>query len=258
MTVYRVWLELSAGVFTDVTADVITGGGRAISGKRGCSQGGPTDLTADIGTLEWWLRNDARPGKPQGYYSPYHASVRAGFKRGIGVKLLADTTPVWRGTIRKISPTSGQFGEQQTYCFASDVVEDFSDTNVKSLAPQVGQTEVQLMQAVIAALPANAQPSATSYNTALDTYDYAFYEMGGDAPSARALLDNVMQNNRGRLFIAGDGTLTYLNRHTLSQKTSSFTLTNSFQGIVVADGLESVYNRIQITQHPKRPTAAGL
>lgn len=256
-TVYRVWLELSAGVFTDVTADVITSG-RSISGKRGSSQGGPTDLTADIGTLEFWLRNDAQHGKPQGYYSPYHASVRVGFKRGIGVKLFADTTIMWRGTIRKISPTSGPNNEQQTYCYATDVVEDLADTNVKSLSPQIGKTEVELMQAVIAAIPANAQPSATSYDAALDTYDYAFYETGGNAPSAMSLLDTITQNDRGRLFVSADGTLTYLNRHTLSQRTSSFTMNNLFQDIVVADGLDNTFNRIQITQHPKRPTSAGL
>ena len=263
MTVYRVWLELSAGAFTDVTADVVTSGSRAISGKRGSGQSSPTDLTAEIGTLEFWLRNDARPGKPQGYYSPYHAACRAGFKRGIGVKLIAvkadaTTWPMWRGTIRKISPTSGKNGEQQTYCYATDVMENLTDTNVKSMMQQIGKTEVELTQAIIAAVPASARPVATSYDTALDVYDYAFYDMGGDTPSARFLLDSVMQNARGRLYVAGDGTLTYVNRHTLSGRASVATFNDAFQGIVVDDGLENTFNRIQITQHPKRPTAAGL
>lgn len=261
--VYHVWLELSAGVFTDVTADVITSG-RSISGKRGNGRGGPTDLMADIGTLEFWLRNDdENSAHTRGYYSPYHASVRTGFKRGIGVKVIAVTLDhashsVWRGKIRKILPTSGRNNDQQTYCYASDAQEDFADTNVKSLAPQVGQNEVTLIQQVIAAMPVDARPSSTSYDTPVDVYDYAFYDFGGGTPSVLTLLNTLIQNNRGRLFVAADGALTYANRHTLSRRSSALTLDNTFQNIEIADGLDNAFNRVQIVQHPKRPTALGL
>ncbi len=261
--IYRVYITLPPFGPTDITNDVITSGGRAISWKRGSSSGGPKNLMADIGTMEFWLRNDARPGKPKGYYSPYHAACLPGFTRGITVELIAVTTsgtpyPLWKGTIRKISPLSGQYGMQQTYCYASDAMDDFADSNAKTLTAQIGKTEVELLQAVIATLPISAQPTATSYGTALDVYDYAFYDMGGKPPSVRSLLDQIMQNARGRLFIAGDGTLTYVNRHSLSSRTSAFTFNNTFQDIVVADDLQDVFNRVQITQHPKRPTAAGL
>lgn len=70
-TIYRIYHELVPNEWTDVTADVITGG-RSISYKRGNMSGGPTDLVSDIGTLEYWLRNDDENSvNTRSYYSPY-------------------------------------------------------------------------------------------------------------------------------------------------------------------------------------------
>lgn len=263
---YHVWLELAPAFFTDVTDDVIVNENRKITGQRGISIGTPVSLLADVGTMEFWLRNDSRNGHASGYYSPYNAACRAGFARGIGVKLIAvidpsgaaTQVPMWRGKVRKISPISGPNNALQTYCYCSDVMEDLTDTNVKSLSPQIGKTEVELFQAIFAAMPSDARPIAVSYDTALDTYDYSFYEFGGNAPSAKALLDTVLQNCRGRGFVAADGTWTSVNRHSLSMAASSYSMVGTFQDITVEDGLDNTFNRVQITQHPKRPTAAQL
>jgi hypothetical protein len=69
------------GVWTDVTRDVLLG---SLGADYGFSGNAPTDALASSGTMRYALRNDARnSGQTAGWYSPYHANVRPGWKAGI-------------------------------------------------------------------------------------------------------------------------------------------------------------------------------
>jgi hypothetical protein len=82
MVTVVVEVQLSADVWTDLSADL-----NAVSGLRahyGLTGNRPLDLVAGTGECEFWLKNHAgNSAATQGYYSPLHASVRAGWTVGI-------------------------------------------------------------------------------------------------------------------------------------------------------------------------------
>lgn len=68
-----------SGVWTDVSSHVVAPKGMKI--RYGINGNSPKDCVADSGSFEFTMNNmaDNATGKPQGYYSPYHASVRTGW-----------------------------------------------------------------------------------------------------------------------------------------------------------------------------------
>lgn len=82
----RVEAELTAGVWTDLGADVL-----AVTPLRlryGIDGHGPQDRMAGPGELSCVLRNDAgNSGGVVGYYSPAHTSCRSGWGFGVGLRV---------------------------------------------------------------------------------------------------------------------------------------------------------------------------
>ncbi len=79
-------LELSPGVWTDVTHDVLQAPG--ISGKQGMPDNAPTTRVAEPGTFSFTLRNDEScTAGINNYYTPGNVNCIAGFKSGIAVRL---------------------------------------------------------------------------------------------------------------------------------------------------------------------------
>src|ERR1051325_8992003 len=210
----RVEVQLSPGVWTDITGDVLVE--TEIRWSRGIRGSGPTDRVASTGTLECSLRNDADPktGRLKGWYSPNHPNVRAGWMHDIPIRLvgryLGVDRPIWRGRIRTIDPTPGDTPNRVSV-LAQDSFGDFAETKVREIPAQVDVTEVDLIQAVIDALPTENQPVATSFDAALDSYPFAFDNVGAGTV-ALGLLSDAMISAYGRLFQAADGRLRYINR----------------------------------------------
>lgn len=255
-----VQLQFTPGVWTSVTNDVISEAG--IRWTRGIVGNSPADRVAQTGLLEFTLRNDAgNSGGIAGWYSPNKATVRPGFTFGIPVRVLANAgggdIPQWRGKLRTIDPDPGVAGPRRTHCTAQDCMGDLADADVRSIPPQVGQTEVQLLTAVLAALPTDSQPVATSLDTALDLYPYAFDDIAGGG-KALDLINRVITSAQGFVYPQADGTFRYENRHTTFLRSSIFTLTDTaLTGLVVPSSLGNVYNRVRVTTHPKT-TKAGV
>jgi len=76
--VYAVWAYLNS-VWTDITADVITG---SVAGRDGFATNSPVDRVADVGEFSFTLKNFT------GKYSPGHASALSGWHVGIPVKIV--------------------------------------------------------------------------------------------------------------------------------------------------------------------------
>lgn len=259
LTAAQIQQHYVSSMWTNVRKDVVAEPG--IRFWRGNTRNGPKDRTSDAGGLEFSLRNDDRnTGMRQGYYSPLHANCRTGFKEGIAVRVVASLASVsyqiWTGTLRTIDPEPGKARGQRTHCTAQDVFGGLSETEARSIAPQVSQTETALITAVIGALPLEARPFATSLDTAVDTYPYAFDQMG-DGAIALGLLDDIAINSLGFIYSTGNGTLVYENRHTRALKDSVFTLDGDRDGdaIVVPNSLEGTYNRVRVIIHPKSQSA---
>ena len=263
LTASQVLNHYLAGAWTDVSADVVAEEG--VRWKRGMTSNAPGDCVAGTGTLEFSLRNDElNSGATAGWYSPASAACRPGFTFGIPVRLVANDgtdRPQWRGRLRTILPDPGIYGTRRTHCTAQDCVGDLAETDVRSIAPQINKTEVQLLTALIAALPAESQPPATSFDAALDTYPYAFDDIGGGTTAMDAA-KRVVASAQGLLYAKADGTLRYDNRHTAALKTSSFTFTDALlkrdDGLSVPSSLANVFNRVRVTIHPKTVDLASV
>lgn len=248
--------------WVDVTADVYLMPGDTSAWNRGIKSNRPEDHVADTGLLNFALDNSAtNSGATQGWYSPSHPSCRAGFTFGIKVRVVGVWDgvdyPLWRGKLRAILPEPGQYGTKRTLCTAHDTMGDLYEADLISIAPQANKTEVQLLQAIVATLPSEAAPPATSYDVALDTYQYAFDDIGGGGIKALTAGSNVVLSAQGWWYAKADGTLKYENRHTITTKTSSFTFDNTMHGLVVPSDLSNVFNRIRVTVHPRTIDAAA-
>ena len=259
---FRIDVQLTAGVWTSVRNDLSAAS--PMSCRRGMSGGGPLDNVARPGTLEFALKNWADSGgsRLQGWYSPNHANVRTGFTFGIPVRLVATYSgsdyPLWRGRLRTIEPMPGQYGAQRVRCVAQDFMSDLSETEV-DVEIQISQTEVQCLQAIIAALPSDAQPAATSYDTALETFPWALDNMASGAQATTGVIA-VTDSCQGQVFVTADGTFKYVNRHTWAAVVSDFTFTEAMldadDGIAVPTDLSGVWNDVTGVAHPKTVVAS--
>lgn len=259
----RVDAMLDGATWTSLRSDLAAG--ERFAWSRGKGGSGPLDLVATTGTCEFGLKNFAELGsiRPNGWYSPNHASVRAGWTFGIAIRVVAsyggtDYT-LWRGKLRKIEPVPGVRGSRVVRCLATDFMDDLANTEVADVDPQVNQTEVQCLQAIIAALPSDAQPPATSYDTALETFPYALDNVSRGVQGMTAVVD-VADSCQGHLYVSKDGTFTYTNRHTWSTAVSDFTFVATDlerdDGLVVPSDLANVFNDVTAVAHPKTLVAS--
>jgi len=84
---YRIEIQLTDGVWTDVTSDVMD----AITGNMGIGGVTPLDRVAFTGQMQFILRNDAGcSGGLANYYTPGHPNCRATFQTGCKVRLVID------------------------------------------------------------------------------------------------------------------------------------------------------------------------
>lgn len=256
----RVLAHYAATQWTDVTDDVDPKAGLSLT--YGTTGTGPSDRLANIGTLEFTLDNSRRNSAGlRGYYSPHHANCRAGFTFDIPVRVqmvYASTTYTrfW-GRLAVIDPEPGQFLDQKTPCLAYDYVFTLVDTDIRAVDAQASKTEVELLSAVFEALPHTAQPMAIDFDTAVDTYPYAFHDLAGGRKAA-TVLDKVLRSAWGDGFVHGDGTFRYRNRQTNASASIALTLTDQhLLQLTSPNSRSDVFNLIRVTVHPKDVDAAA-
>lgn len=253
----RVDAQLSASVWTSLRSDLSAAD--RISFRRGSSAGGPHDNTARTGVCEFSLKNWADVGgsRLQGWYSPNHANVRSGWTFNIAIRVVATYASIdrtlWRGRLRTIEPIPGQYGQQRVRCVAHDFMGDLAETEV-NVATQIDKTEVQCLQALIAALPSAVQPVATSYDAALEVFPFALDNVASGVSALTGVID-VNDSAQGRIHVSKDGTFTYTNRQTWATKTSDYTFTelelDREDGIAVPSDRGGIYNHVSAVAHPK-------
>lgn len=251
-------VQLTPGVWTALSADVV--GAMGVHLRYGINGNGPMDCLADEGEATFSLRNDAHnSGSTQGWYSPVHASKRAGWNYGIPIKVeftySAVTYTKFRGKIRECRPMPGTGRGERCDVVAYDYMADLMDADVRQVDVQVAKTEAELLTTLLDSLPTDAQPVARDFDAGVDTYPYAFDNLGGGAKAA-GLAKDVVASAYGLGFFKGDGTFCYRNRHTRSTGTSAATFTNTMHGLVVPSSLDKVYNRVRATIHKKTVSAS--
>lgn len=243
----------------DLSTDILGATGARL--KYGINGNGPLDRVAGTGELHWTLKNDSRNSASlQGYYSPSHTNVRAGWSFGKYVRAIFTYEGVeyikFTGKVRSIAPDAGRFGPRRVGVVAYDFIRDLSEANAREVTIQVDQSEDALLNALIAAVPASAQPVATDLDTGVDTYPYAFDNVSGNT-KAYAVMRDVVVSSFGMLFQKGDGTLCYRTRHVLATTASSGSFNETMIGLSVPSTLDGVFDRARTTIHPKQISATA-
>lgn len=320
----KIEAQLVAGTWTDLSADVLG----EVSSRFGIQGNGPVDGVASTGELHFDLDNSAEnSGATLGWYSPAHASKRAGWSYGLPLRWVltyenaasvtsitqvaglatattaaahgrstgdwvtlsgaaqagyvgtfqitvtgastftfsvdaATVTPAtgalawvrayvrFRGKVGSIMPLPGFKRERRVVVVGYDVMHDLMSTDIREVATQLTQTESQLLATLVNAMPTTAQPPATSFDTGVDTFPYAFDNIA-DGLKAGSLAADIVTSSLGALFAAGDGTLVYKNRQSRATAATVLTLSNDMIDLSVPSSLDGVYNHVRATIHPK-------
>lgn len=256
-------LELSSGVWTDVSADVLAR--VPVKWSRGIMDSGPLDLVARPGTLSFALNNNAsNSAATAGYYSPGHASVRSGFGHGTRARLKIDAGGgvtaryVFMGRLRSIAPTPGTTGPGACFCMAEDWLAEFADFDDLQLSLVEDQRSDQLIQDLVDLM--ETAPATVDLDTGIDTYPFAFDDLGATQPQLLGIAQAVMQSERGFLYLRGDNstgeTLTMENRHARAKAASALTLTEAdfaySGGMTVPSSLDRIFNDVETIVYPRR------
>lgn len=250
-----------SGSWTAITADTKAEAGPILI-RYGIDGSGPKDCIASPGSLSFPLRNDAGgSGGVQGYYSANHANKRTGWGFGIPVRVRLSSGATsnkvkFLGKIAAIDAEPGRYGRQTVHVTGYDVLYDLLEADVSGLEIAVNDTEDDLIDAILAAAPASAQPAATSFDAGLDTIPYAFDNLG-ESPRALAFLRDVVLSAGGLLYLIGDGTLVYKNRQNRATTASTVTLNDTMHAMEAPASLNTCFNRARVTTHPKSVSAAS-
>lgn len=163
----------------------------------------------------------------------------------------------FRGRVADINPTPGRYRDRRVHVVAQDPIADLMDADVREVTLQSSKTETELITALLAAMPTTAQPPDTSLETGVDTYPYSFDNVG-DGAKAAGLIRDVALSALGAVYCRGDGTLVYKTRHSRALVTSAFGFSDStVVDLAVPSSLDSVFNRVRVTIHPKTVDAAA-
>jgi hypothetical protein len=263
-------VELTPGVWTDKSADLIA---EPIRWNRGIFGSGPLDRLARPGTLSFALDNTAQNAAGTAdYYSPGHANAVAGWRHGTRVRLkLENGGPgpivswyVFRGRIKDILPDPPVTGLRVVRCVAQDWIADFADLDAVELVLRENVTADALLDDLVAL--ANEPPASTDFDTGLDTYPFAFDDLGGSVPKATQVSQDILQSELGYLYLRGDGTdgetLRFENRHARAGAEPILTLTeadleNARDVLEAPSTLDHIFNDIETMTVPRRVDAAA-
>lgn len=260
----RIAAHYTAGIWTEVTSDVLLSDG--FSFRYGMASGGPTDRVADTGWFRFVLNNDtSNSGGLLGYYSPLHANVRDGFTYGVPVRVAFQYAGTWyykwRGNLKEIAPEPGLKRRRITRCMAVDWMEQAATYKVREVDLQIGSSSDEVFIEVLSGI-AN-QPAELSADSGADTYAYALDDIGrGEHPLATTVFHKLAMSEIGFIFVKGDtmqgGVLKFEDRHARPLMTANaVTFSNDMVAIEVPRTLERMFNRVEVTTHPKSIDAAA-
>lgn len=195
-------------VWVDVTAYAREG-----RVKRGRS----SELEAvSAGTLDLTLSNADRRFDPLNPGGPYYGNLLPNKRIRVRATFEAQTYPIFDGFVERYEQ-SYEFGDHEAVCklTASDALALFANIGLAAdLRPMEGAG------ARIAAILSNSRVAWPAANRALDTG--SSIDVGEQLENVNVIdaLHEVDQTEHGRLFVAADGTVTFLDRNRLVTNTT--------------------------------------
>lgn len=255
----KIEIELSSGVWTDVTRDVLEG--VEVVFQRGRQTIGPNSLMSEPGTLTFALNNsETNSASLAAYYSPYHTAVRAGFalRAQVRVTLSCPTYPsgvvLWQGRITDILPTPGINGPRRTRVMATDWIGNLAETSVEGVSLQTSQRQDQLVQTIFTACsdPDYNVNYTLSLATGTSTFATAM-DITKDAERTVSLLEEshrIVTSERGRLYLLRGSILKYASSATWANTPISFTFSDDMVALASPASSDDVVQRIDVNVYP--------
>jgi hypothetical protein len=261
---YVVQAELSTGVWTDISADVLQEPAPRFA--YGIFGAGPIDLVAGTGQFTFQLNNSqSNAGGKLGYYTPGHTNCLAGWDEGVQVrtKLSYGGTDYykWVGRVARPAVAPGLLDDRRVEVSALDWMEQADVALISQLAIQSSKRVDQLLATAVAGM--QIAPRATSYATGIETLTTAFNTDFDERVSPRVLFQKMMENELGGfLYLKGDTTggetLRFDSRHTRPlNRTSAFTLSGTMRDLSVDYSKSNVYNVVKVKIQPLEVDAAA-
>lgn len=164
----------------------------------------------------------------------------------------------FRGKVREIVPDPGRFLNRRVSVTAYDGIRDLIESDLINVALQVNQYEDAVINAVLDALSSSNQPIARSIDAGLDLLPFALDNLG-DGAKAASILKDVIQSSYGLGVMRGDGTFTYITRNRRATTGSVYTMSDvDMRGLIAPSSLDSTYNKVRTTNHPKTIDATDV
>lgn len=161
-----------------------------------------------------------------------------------------------RGKVQVIDPEAGQYLSQRAKIVSYDIMHDLAEADAREVTLQIDQGEDDLITALLDAVPSSAQPVARDLDAGVDTFPYAFDDLGGTVKALTAIQD-VAIGAFALVALKGDGTFMLRSRSTRATGASVYTFNNTMHGLAVPSTQAKVWNLVRVTIRPKVVSAAA-
>lgn len=255
----------AARTWTNVSADVRTQ--MPIAVRYGMTGTSPIDNVASSGTLSFGLDNTTNnAGAVVGYYSPRHASVRAGFKLGIparfSITYSGTTYYKFRGRVKSVRPIAGSKRERVVMVTCVDWMAVAGEVALTALATQTNALPGYLFGLCVDEADGRS-PVAVSIDEGEESLPYAF-DVGALDEENYMLSEfaRIEASARGYVFIKGDttqgGTLVRADRTSRTIAAANVaTFSNTMSDLEIGYDLDSLINSIRVTVYPRTVDGAA-
>ena len=251
MSTVSVLVEMDFGAgFVDVTPDVVG----AIDVRYGIGGSGPLDRVASTGTMRFSLNNsEANSASLLGYYSPGHASMRAGFGIGIKCRLTLTFASVdyvrFVGTIDSIRPMPGIGLERRTHVVVVDWLDYAARWRLVGIPIQLNKRSDQVFSTILGSMP--IVPASTSIATGKDTYAYALDNSYAGDSTALSEFQRLAQSELGFIYVVGDSVV-FENRHGRMATAMNQFLLDATTDLEASRSRDQILNKVQVVVYPRR------
>lgn len=257
-------LEAYNGGWVDLSNDRLARS--RIRWSSGIAGGGPADRVAGSGELSYELNNSAgNTAGLLGRFSPGHSNALAGWDFGLKTRISLERGGVrrykWVGWIDDIRPTPGVARDRGVRVDAIDLMGMAADWKISGIATQINKRSDELFAIVRDNLP--LAPESSTLGTGRSTFAYALDTSRDESLSVMGEWQRLAASELGYIFLKGDttagGQLVFQSRaDRAASVTNLHTFSNNMVGLDVRRSRASVFNKIQVTAHPRRVDGAAV
>jgi len=130
-----------------------------------------------------------------------------------------------RGKVYRATPTAGLARDRRVAVVSHDAMRDLAEADVREIDVQIDQSEDDLIDAALDAIPAAMQPIARDLDAGVDTMPVAFHDIGPGV-KCMTLVHDIAVASFGLAFVKADGTFRYVSRTTRATGSSEYSFTS--------------------------------